>query len=100
MKRTTVSTFLVFGFAALGLIGGAPAARAHDDHPCSFHSVAGTYGYSLSGNIVAGPAAGPTAAAGTITFDRSGNLVDGSQVRSFNGSIADETLDGTYTVND
>ncbi|MDQ2966657.1 MAG: hypothetical protein M3R57_12510, partial [Chloroflexota bacterium] len=99
MNRSVYSKRLVILFGALLVLGLAPALLASgDDHPCSLRSVSGTFGYTISGNILAGPAAGPTAGAGIITLDKDGNLVNGSQTRSFNGAIADETTDGTYTA--
>lgn len=95
MKRSTVSK-------ALNLLAGllvAPALLASSGR-CSLHSVAGTYGYTIEGYVLAGPAAGPTAGAGIITLNEDGTISDGSQTRSFNGSLADETTDGTYTVSD
>lgn len=94
--NTRTQTLLV----ALMAAAVAPVLLADGGHRCSFRSVSGTYGYTITGNILAGPAAGPSAGVGIITLDRDGNLLDGAQTRSFNGSIADETLDGTYTVND
>jgi hypothetical protein len=41
---------------------------------------------------------GPVAAVGLMTLDASGNI-SGSQTRSLNGDIADETFTGTATVN-
>ena len=96
MKRRLFSTaFMLAGIALLA----TPALLARNG-PCSLQSVAGTYGYTISGNVLAGPAAGPTAGAGIITLNDDGTISNGSQTRSFNGSIADETTDGTYTVND
>ena len=98
MKRTTLSVTLVTAFCALVLGGIAPALLANGR--CSLHSVSGTCGYSLAGSILAGPAAGPTAGTGIITLNADGTLSDGKQTRSFNGSIADETTDGSFTVNE
>jgi hypothetical protein len=95
MKRHTLSAIAI----GAGALLAASSLLAHSG-PCTLHSVAGTYGYTISGNVLAGPAAGPTAGAGIITLNDDGTLSDGKQTRSFNGSIADETTDGTYTVND
>ena len=95
MKRTSSTPVLIL---AVGVLLVAPALLANQG-PCSFHSVSGTYAYTIAGNVLAGPAAGPTAGAGIITLNDDGTLA-GSQTRSFNGSIADETTDGSFTVND
>ena len=62
---------------------------------CTNHTGAGTWGFSTSGSI---PAIGPVAATGVFTQDVSGNIT-GTQTRSLNGDIADETFTGTATVN-
>jgi hypothetical protein len=41
---------------------------------------------------------GPAAATGIVTFDSKGSF-SGSQTRSVNGDVADETFTGTYTIN-
>jgi hypothetical protein len=65
---------------------------------CSIHQLTGQWGYSYVGSITAGPAAGPAASVGSFTEDAAGNI-SGSQTRSFNGDIAEETLNGTITLN-
>jgi hypothetical protein len=72
------------------------AVRAQDDRGCSLRSVAGTFGYVVTGirNGV-----GPIAGAGELTFHRDGTISDGKQTVSFGGAIADETYSGTFTVN-
>ena len=75
----------------LGIASPAPAGT----HKCSLATVAGTYELTTTGSI---PAIGPVSAVGTMTFDRAGNL-SGSQTRSLNGAVAEETFTGTITVN-
>ena len=62
---------------------------------CSTASTAGRFGFTTTGSI---PAVGPVAATGIFTQDASGNIT-GTQTRSLNGSVADETFTGTATVN-
>ena len=63
---------------------------------CSLHSIAGDYGYTLTGTRLP---LGPAASVGTVTFDRQGN-VSGTQTLSLNGMIAPgEVLTGTISVN-
>jgi len=62
---------------------------------CSTASVAGKFGFTTTGSI---PAVGPVAATGIFTQDASGNIT-GTQTRSLNGGVADETFTGTATVN-
>lgn len=62
---------------------------------CTTASIAGRFGFTTTGSI---PAVGPVAATGIFTQDTSGNIT-GTQTRSLNGSVADETFTGTATVN-
>jgi len=64
-------------------------------HACTKATAAGRWGFSTNGSI---PAIGPVAATGVFTQDGSGNIT-GTQTRSLNGDIADETFTGTATVN-
>src|SRR5438445_2549588 len=87
----TVVPFLIVSFA----LAAASPAYASDARGCSRSLVAGTFGFTTTGSI---PAVGPVAATGVFTQDREGNI-KGTQTRSLNGSVADETFTGTATVN-
>ena len=86
--RILVGTLVTF------VLSMGPLAQAASGK-CSLSKLAGTYGLTTTGSI---PAIGPVAAVGLITIDASGNI-SGSQTRSLNGDIADETFTGTATVN-
>ena len=91
MKRTFAARILVLLFVAgvaLSLAGMAQAS-------CSKVSVAGQWAFTTNGSIAG---VGPVAAVGTYFADTWGNL-KGSQTRSLNGAVADETFTGTATVN-
>lgn len=75
----------------LSLFAVTSGARA----ACTKRTGAGRWGFSTNGSI---PAIGPVAATGVFTQDQSGNIT-GTQTRSLNGDIADETFTGTATVN-
>jgi hypothetical protein len=85
--------------AILLALGGAflltaPALLA--DEQCSLRSVAGDYGYTVTGTRLP---LGPAASVGSVTFDRDGNLT-GTQTLSLNGTIVQgEILTGTISVN-
>jgi len=81
-------------FVATLALGTVPAVHAAT-HECSLATVAGTYGLTTTGSI---PAIGPVSAVGLVKIEKSGNL-SGSQTRSLNGAVADETFTGTATVN-
>lgn len=62
---------------------------------CSAALVSGKWAFTTTGTI---PVIGPVSAVGTFAADSSGKLT-GSQTRSLNGDVADETFTGTATVN-
>jgi hypothetical protein len=107
MKRISVPTILA---VSLFLVGGvilpnhaptvkaAPIGLPSGASACSIHELAGRWGYTYSGAITAGPAAGPAASVGGFTQDLAGNI-KGSQTRSFNGDVENETLTGTVSLN-
>ena len=90
MSSKTLTVVCVAALA-LGIVSPAQAGT----HKCSLATVAGTYGLTTTGSI---PAIGPVSAVGLVTIDKSGNL-SGSQTRSLNGAVADETFTGTATIN-
>lgn len=61
---------------------------------CSNTTVKGTYGFTGTGTVLG---IGPASSVGLFTAGEDGNIT-GSQTRSFNGDIAQETFTGTYTV--
>ena len=93
MKRNVGSTTIVL--AVTLVLGAAGSAQANDSAHCSRASVAGKWAFTTTGSI---PAIGAVAAVGSYTADTSGNL-KGSQTRSLDGDVADETFTGTAIVN-
>lgn len=65
---------------------------------CSSVGVAGKYGFTLNGVVLLPTGAVPIAAIGKATVDAKGD-VSGTESRSVGGGYADETLQGTITVN-
>ena len=78
-------------FGAVLTVG---TVQAHDGG-CSTASVAGRWTFTTAGSI---PGIGPVAAVGSFVADASGNL-KGTQTRSLNGDVADESFTGTSTAN-
>ena len=74
----------------------------HADSPksCSTESVAGNWGFTLTGTAIFPSPNGavPVAAVGRIAADDNGNLI-GTEARSVGGGYADETAAGNWTVN-
>jgi hypothetical protein len=79
------------------LFSVAPRSNAQTvNHTCTNASIAGTYGYSVSGLLVSNGFA-PFVAAGTLTSDGNGNLT--AKDSATTGTVVARTLTGTYTVN-
>ena len=95
MKNTIVRTGLAVVFA-IGLIAGIAAPAHAWDRPCSLASAAGNWSFTDQGTVVG---IGPRTAVGIFTLDGAGNLTNGVATSSLNGSVANETFSGTYTVN-
>jgi hypothetical protein len=96
MKRnigptTRVSTLLAA--FALSMVVALPAHGA-----CSIATVAGQYGFTLIGTLILPTGEVPAGAAGRIKIDPMGN-VSGTEARNVGGDFANETLEGTLTVN-
>ena len=89
-----MNKFAAIAFAAASVLILLSTSYAQSRH-CSAALVAGKWAFTTTGTI---PIVGPVSAVGIFTADSSGNLV-GSQTRSLNGDIADETFTGTATVN-
>jgi hypothetical protein len=107
MKRISVPTILAVSLFLVGgvilpshapMVRAAPIGLPSGSSPCSIHELAGRWGYTYSGAITAGPAAGPAASVGSFAQDPAGNI-KGSQTRSFNGDVENETLSGTVSLN-
>lgn len=94
MKRTSLRTSLVLiSFAAL-LASLTPAAHAAY---CSTATVAGSWGFTLSGTLILPTGAVPAGAIGRFAADINGNL-NGTEARNVGGGYADETFTGSWNV--
>jgi len=94
MKYQIADTGLVITFAAALILSLAVPASAGGP-PCSLSRAAGNWAFTDSGTVLG---VGPRDAVGTYTLDAAGNLLNGVATSSLNGTIADETFSGTYTV--
>jgi hypothetical protein len=83
----------IFSFAVL-LSSLAPVAHAA---PCSTATVAGHWGFTLTGTLIlsTGPVLG--AATGRVFADADGNI-SGTEARNVGGSYANETGTGKWTI--
>src|SRR5215510_10003390 len=93
MKRNALSTAIA-AVVTLAIIAGAQRAQAAQ---CSLANVAGTYGYTSQGTIIANNI-GPFAAVGRVEFGP-GHSLSGSQQSSFGGVQVAETVSGSFYVN-
>jgi len=74
-------------------------AGDHDgSQKCSARSVAGDWGFTLSGTLILPSGAVPGAAIGRTVADKDGNLT-GTEARNVGGGYGDETFAGSWTVN-
>jgi hypothetical protein len=96
MKHSIARAFTTLLFSAPLFLGIAPNVRAQPS--CSNDSLNGSFGYTNTGTILAGPDAGPFGGVGRQTFDGKGNTQATATV-SVNGNIFHVTIKGTYVVN-
>lgn len=94
MKHSIARSGSAVAFAVAMMAGLVAPAHAWD-HPCSLAGAAGNWAFTDSGTVIG---VGPRTAVGVLTFDGKGNLLNGIATSSLNGSVADETFSGTYTV--
>jgi hypothetical protein len=100
MKRNIVArAFAITITSALGL-ASAPSARAADDKVCSNATLAGTFGYTITGVVLSAPPplAGPFASVGRQSFDGKGHT-SATAFASANGNPLQLFINGTYVVN-
>ena len=94
MKRHIVGT-LCFAVLGLGLVA---EASARDGRRCSNASLAGAWGFTETGTVIAPTGPAPAAAVGRYDFDGAGNFA-GTESSSVGGNVAQDVKLGTYTVN-
>jgi hypothetical protein len=92
--KPNVAMSIVGVILCSALLGVGQSAHASE---CKPSNVAGTYGHTSSGTIVA-PPVGAFAGVGQITLNANGTLA-GLQTTSIGGGLANETFEGTFTVN-
>ena len=89
---------IAFATLFVGLAAGASA----QDHRCSNPGLAGAWGYTETGTVVAPSPSGPVqilaAAVGRYDFDSAGSF-SGTQNSSAGGTVSPDMKRGTYTVN-
>lgn len=100
MNRKVTASFvsgllLVAGFL-LNPLSVAYASADDDDGTCSLARSAGRWSLTDNGTVLG---IGSRVAVGVFKLDGRGNLQNGVAASSLNGSIANETFSGTYTVN-
>lgn len=96
MKCFAARVFAGVLFFSLVVLGAASNAQAQPS--CSNASLSGSFGYTNTGTILAGPDAGPFGGVGRQTFDGKGNTQATATV-SVNGNVLHVTIKGTYVVN-
>jgi hypothetical protein len=95
MRNKVARTGLAVIFTASLLLSTASLAQPAKQ-VCSLGRSAGNWAFTDNGTVVG---IGPRTAVGVFTLDGAGNLKNGVATSSLNGSVAQETFSGTYTVN-
>jgi hypothetical protein len=96
MKNKVARMGITVLFAASLIVSMSAFAQAKEQHECSLARSAGNWSFTDNGTVIG---VGPRTAVGVLTLDGKGNLLNGVATSSLNGTIADETFFGTYTVN-
>ena len=96
MNHIAPKAFATVLFSALVVLGIAPNLQAQPS--CSNATLSGSFGYTNTGTILAGPDVGPFGGVGRQVFDGKGNTGATATV-SVNGNIFHVTIKGTYVVN-
>jgi hypothetical protein len=96
MKRKIASTTLVVISIVTLYVSVVPAAQADDG--CSNAKAAGNWAVTLTGTLILPTGPVPGAAIATLNVDASGNI-SGTEARNVDGSFANETIIGAWTVN-
>ena len=96
MKHVGTKAFATVVLSALVALGIPLSVQAQPN--CSNATLNGSFGYTNTGTILAGPDAGPFGGVGRQTFDGKGNT-EATATVSVNGTISHATIRGTYVVN-
>ena len=96
MKGRFTRTNLVVVALAVLMASFAPAAYADK---CSTQTVAGDWGFTLTGTLILPTGGVPAGAIATATVDKNGTITHGTEARNVGGGYADETVTGYWTVN-
>jgi len=96
MKSKLTRPNLVAVVLAVLIASFAPAAYADK---CSTQTVAGDWGFTLTGTLILPTGGVPAAGIATGTFDKNGIVTYAKEARNVGGGYADETLTGYWTVN-
>ena len=98
MNRFHFPRALLVASAVLLGLGDAASARQDERARCTVATLKGSFGYTVTGTLAAGPTPGPFAAVGLLTFDGAGNFQNIRTI-SRNGSITSRAQGiGTYSV--
>jgi hypothetical protein len=96
-----ISTAVAAVASLLILATSATSARGAQLGPCSNATLSGEYGFTITGQILAGPAAGPAVGVSMIFYDGQGNLtqIDHLVVNGNQPAVQWRNSTGTYTLN-
>ena len=89
---------VIRGTTATKNIPSLPVVHADALQGCSLETVAGNWGFTLTGTLLPPTGPVPAAAVGTLAANGAGNI-SGTEARNVGGGFANETITGTWTVN-
>jgi hypothetical protein len=96
MKHYATKAFATVLLSTLVALGTPLRVQAQPS--CSNATLNGSFGYTNTGTILAGPDAGPFGGVGRQTFDGKGHT-EATATVSVNGNISHATIKGTYVLN-
>jgi hypothetical protein len=94
MKWKMTRTVTVISFFVTTFLNTTPAHAQR----CSTAGVAGDYGFTIAGTLLSPAGAVQVAGVGKASLSANGGF-SGTEARSVGGGFANETLNGTFTVN-
>src|SRR5215469_2151419 len=93
-------SLVLWGTAVEKHITALPVVHAASPTGCSTETVAGNWGFTLSGTLILPTGPVPAAGVARASIDAQGNATPGAtEARNVGGGFANETVTGSWTVN-
>jgi hypothetical protein len=93
-------SIVLWGTAVEKRMTALPVVHAASPTGCSTETVAGNWGFTLSGTLILPTGPVPAAGVARASIDAQGNATPGAtEARNVGGGFANETVTGSWTVN-